>query len=67
MKLTEEVKSQSSKWIKTKGVGYGNFYWQDGYGAFSVTPSEIDTVIAYITNQHKHHRKKHFRMNTVLF
>ena len=38
MKLVEEVKSHSSKWIKTKGEAYKNFYWQDGYGAFSVKP-----------------------------
>ncbi|MDX1941799.1 MAG: IS200/IS605 family transposase [Saprospiraceae bacterium] len=61
MKLVEEVKSHSSKWIKTKGEGYENFYWQDGYGAFSVNPSQVDTVIAYIANQHEHHSKKTFQ------
>ncbi len=61
MKLMEELKSHSSKWIKTKGVEYSNFYWQDGYGAFSVKPSEIDRVIGYIANQHEHHRKKTFQ------
>ena len=61
MKLMEELKSHSSKWIKTKGAEYANFYWQDGYGAFSVKPSEIDRVITYIANQHEHHRKKTFQ------
>jgi putative transposase len=61
MKLLEEVKSHSSKWIKTKNVGLKNFYWQNGYGAFSVNPSEIDKVIAYIENQKEHHRKKTFQ------
>ena len=61
MKLIEELKSDSSKWIKNKGVEYENFYWQNGYGAFSVNPSEIATVITYITNQHEHHRKKTFQ------
>ena len=61
MKLVEELKSHASKWIKTKGDAYHNFYWQDGYGAFSVNPSEVDTVIAYIANQHEHHRKKTFQ------
>lgn len=61
MKLLEIVKSNSSKWIKTKGEGYENFYWQDGYGAFSVNPAQIDSVIAYIENQHEHHRKKDFK------
>ena len=61
MKLLEEVKSHSSKWMKTKDELLKNFYWQDGYGAFSVNPSQIDTVIAYIANQHEHHRKKTFQ------
>ena len=61
MKLMEDLKSHSSKWIKTKGVEYENFYWQDGYGAFSVNPSEIDTVISYINNQTEHHRRKTFQ------
>ncbi|MCA0445907.1 MAG: IS200/IS605 family transposase [Bacteroidetes bacterium] len=61
MKLMEELKSHSSKWIKTKGAGYENFFWQDGYGAFSVNPSELDAVIAYIANQHEHHSKKTFQ------
>lgn len=61
MKLLEEVKSHSSKWMKTKGAVLKNFYWQNGYGAFSVNPSEVDTVIAYIENQKEHHRKKTFQ------
>lgn len=61
MKLMEELKSHSSKWIKTKGKGYENFYWQDGYGAFSVNPSQVDRVINYIANQHEHHSKKTFK------
>lgn len=61
MKLVEELKSHSSKWIKTKGMEYENFYWQDGYGAFSVNPSEAYVVINYIANQHRHHSRKTFR------
>jgi putative transposase len=61
VKLMEELKSHSSKWIKTKGEQYENFYWQDGYGAFSVNPSEVDTVIDYIVNQHNHHKQKTFQ------
>lgn len=60
MKLLEELKSHSSKWMKSKSETLKNFYWQDGYGAFSVNPAEVDIVIAYITNQHEHHRKKTF-------
>lgn len=47
MKLLEEVKSHSSKWMKTKDYSLNNFYWQDGYGAFSVNPAQVDRVIAY--------------------
>lgn len=61
MKLIEEVKSHSSKWMKTKEESLKNFYWQDGYGTFSVNPSEVDTVVAYITNQHNHHRTLSFK------
>jgi putative transposase len=61
IKLMEALKSRSSKWIKTKGPGYENFYWQDGYGAFSVNPSEVDKVISYIANQKEHHSRKTFQ------
>ncbi len=61
MKLIEDLKTNSSKWIKTKGDAYRNFYWQSGYGAFSVNPSEIDIVINYIEKQHEHHTTKSFQ------
>ena len=61
MKLLEELKKQSSKWIKTKGLVYSNFYWQGGYGIFSINPTEIDKVIDYIQSQHEHHKHKSFQ------
>ncbi len=61
MKLMEELKKQSSKWIKTKSPQYDGFYWQDGYGIFSVNPSETDVVIEYINNQREHHKKVTFQ------
>jgi len=61
MKLVEEVKSHSSKWVKTLDSSLQNFYWQDGYGAFSVNPRGVPKVIHYIGNQHEHHRKKTFQ------
>ena len=67
IKLLEELKSHSSKWIKTKGETYQGFYWQDGYGAFSVNPSEVETVINYIANQHKHHKTKTFKEEYLAF
>jgi REP element-mobilizing transposase RayT len=59
--LVGQLKAYSSKWIKTKDESLKNFYWQDGYGAFSVNPSEIDTVKTYIKDQHNHHQKKTFQ------
>jgi len=67
VKLLEELKSHSSKCIKTKGEAYSNFYWQGGYGAFSVNPSDVETVINYSANQKSIIVKKHFKMNTRLF
>lgn len=61
MKLLEELKKQSSKWIKTKDQIYADFYWQNGYGIFSVNPSEADLVIKYIDNQKAHHTKINFQ------
>lgn len=61
MELLEEIKRSSSKWIKTRHQAMKNFYWQDGYGAFSVNPSEVDRVIKYIENQKEHHAKKTFK------
>lgn len=60
-KLLEEVKSHSSKWIKAKGAPYKNFYWQDGYGAFSVNPSEVSVVMDYISKQKEHHLRRSFQ------
>ena len=53
--LTEEIKKSSSKWIKTKGKRFENFYWQEGYGGFSVSHFHIDVIKNYIANQKKHH------------
>lgn len=60
-KLVEEIKAHSSKWIKTKGGHYKSFYWQNGFGAFSVNPAEVERLIQYIANQHEHHRGKTFQ------
>jgi len=67
MKLLEEVKKQSSKWIKTIDKKYSNFYWQDGYGIFSVNPSEIEVVVQYIENQEEHHKNRTFKEELLAF
>ena len=62
MKLLEELKSHSSKWIKTKGKKYENFFWQDGYGAFSVSQKHIFATINYIQNQREHHKNQTYKV-----
>ena len=61
MKLVEIIKSHSSKWVKTRDHHLRNFYWQNGYGAFSVNIEGIDRVKDYIRNQHEHHTRKSFK------
>lgn len=55
------VKSDSTKFINNEGFTQRKFYWQDGYGAFSNSRSQIDSVVKYILNQKQHHAKKTFR------
>ena len=59
--LVEGVKTESSKWIKTKGQEFRNFHWQNGYGAFSISQSEVATVKRYIRRQKEHHRRVTFQ------
>lgn len=49
------------KWIKTKGTEFSQFHWQAGYGAFSISQSNVGAVIRYIQNQGKHHQKMTFQ------
>ena len=57
IKIVEEVKKGSSKWMKREGTGNADFYWQNGYAAFSVSESNVEAVKKYIGNQEAHHRK----------
>jgi hypothetical protein len=59
--VVEEVKKPSSKWLKSKGPGFGHFQWQAGYGAFSVGASMVPAVAAYIARQKGHHRTTTFQ------
>ena len=59
--VVESVKKDSSKWIKTKGRAYRTFHWQSGYGAFSVSQSNVAQVVRYIENQKVHHRRRTFQ------
>jgi len=66
-KLISEIKSGSSRWIKTKGVFYKDFAWQGGYGAFSVARPSIDKAINYIASQKEHHKTVSFQDEFVSF
>lgn len=55
------IKASSSKWINENKFLRGRFRWQEGYGAFSYSRSQRDTVIQYIANQESHHKTKTFR------
>jgi len=56
-KFVEEIKKNSSRWIKTKDFYYKDFAWQGGYAGFSVSQSVVGTVSNYIDRQKEHHRK----------
>lgn len=59
--MVEEVKTESSKWIKTKGLEFRNFHWQAGYGAFSIGQSSVSALKRYIRSQKPHHRRVTFQ------
>lgn len=59
--LMRLVKGDSSEFINKEGFTKRKFQWQDGYGAFSNSRSQIDSVVKYILNQKQHHTKKSFR------
>jgi putative transposase len=59
--LIEELKTASSKWIKTQGDGLNHFQWQRGYGAFSIGYSQLPELLRYIDAQPEHHPKQTFQ------
>jgi REP element-mobilizing transposase RayT len=59
--LIEELKTSSSKWLKTQSPTLAAFAWQRGYGAFSLSPKDLDALLAYIDNQEKHHCTRTFQ------
>jgi REP element-mobilizing transposase RayT len=66
-KLMEQVKSGSSNWLHNKKYISGKFSWQDGYGAFTYSKSQIDNVVKYVLNQPEHHRKLTFKEEYLSF
>ncbi len=59
--VVEEVKTTSSKWIKTQDANFAAFAWQAGYGAFAVSESNVFAVREYIVNQREYHHTKTFQ------
>ena len=59
--LIRELKRESSKWFKDEFPLMQEFYWQSGYGAFSVSASQLELVTEYIRRQEEHHRKVSFQ------
>lgn len=60
-KVVEDIKKQSSKWLKEIDRNNSKFNWQTGYGAFSVSSSKVEIVKQYIQDQKEHHKKRSYR------
>jgi len=60
-KAVQLIKGGSSKWVHDTFPRLEKFQWQEGYGAFSVSASQVPRTIAYINNQKEHHRKRSFK------
>lgn len=59
--LIREIKRDSSSWVKEEEPTLIAFYWQSGYGAFSVSPSHVDALKNYIRDQEEHHKTESFQ------
>ena len=66
-KAVQLVKGGSSKWLHENFISLKNFAWQEGYGAFSISASQVSEVAAYIANQEEHHRIKSFQEEYLSF
>ena len=61
VEFVEQVKRESSKFVKTLGSEYRDFFWQRGYGMFSVGPADREQAEEYVRKQEEHHRSKTFQ------
>lgn len=66
-KAIQLIKGASSKWVHDTFPEYQHFKWQSGYGAFSVSLSQADKIVAYINRQKEHHRKKKFQEEYIAY
>ena len=65
--LVRDIKAGSSRFVNEKRWTNGRFSWQEGFGAFSYSRSQIDAVIRYIQNQQRHHARRTFREEYIEF
>ncbi|MBA2612508.1 MAG: IS200/IS605 family transposase [Bacteroidetes bacterium] len=65
--LLKDIKANSSRWINEKRYSKGKFEWQEGYGAFSYSQSQLKDVITYIETQEEHHKKRTFKEEYIDF
>ena len=65
--LLEDIKRNSSRWIKTRGPHYQDFAWQGGYAGYSVSQSKVEIVERYIENQKGHHKHQTFKEEYIQF
>ncbi len=65
--LTRDIKAGSSNFINDKRWVRGHFNWQEGFGAFSYSRSQIDSVSKYILNQEEHHKRRSFKREYIGF
>jgi putative transposase len=65
--IAKYLKGDSSKWIREEFPDLLNFGWQDGYAAFTVSKSNVPSVVSYIQNQRAHHQTQTFQMEYLEF
>lgn len=65
--LMKSIKAKSSKYVNEQGFTDERFEWQEGYGVFSYSHSQVDSVYQYIANQEEHHKKQSFREEYLAF
>ena len=59
--MIKELKRESSQWIKQQSPNLARFFWQSGYGAFSISPGHVAGLVEYIEGQESHHLKETFQ------
>ena len=65
--IANKIKSNSSRWINEQNWFRGKFHWQNGFGAFTYSKSQLDSVFKYILNQPEHHKRKSFKEEYIDF